>query len=281
MPNGELIRSGAFEALGERFRLLVPPELADVLVPALADLASVEGTAISVLAVVPRGAGFFDVTWNDEIEAEGVNIALALYQVLISINVRAAAAAAVTDTVLHAGVLEVTGVGIALVGPSGAGKTTLTAGGALLGLGYVADEICAINSTGRIRPYHRPPGLRSGGANAIGVAIPDDPMYQWMYPLRMGDRVRLAGDVPLACVVLVDRRSGPTVLERLGKADALVALANQTLGASGSEQQMFQRLAQLVNDIPIARLGFATTESAIERLHQLVNELNVSTRDWV
>lgn len=254
-------------ALDVRFTLDVPAAIEAVLAPSLVDLA-VEPDATrpaAVLELRERGAGFHDVWWGDECRAEGLDAASALYQALITIDEIAAEAAARTDTVLHGGGIEVHGHGVALVGRSGAGKTTLTTAAALAGHGFVADEICAIGPHGALRPFHRPVGLRAGGAARLGIDVPDDPLVRWTYPVRIGSipGARRCGPVPLRLVALVDRRPGRGAIRRVEPSVALARLADETLGAEGTERAMFRRLEHLVQAIAVVELGFEDIDDAL------------------
>ena len=177
---------------------------------------------------------------------EGVDIGL--YEAIRAISDLAPRSAAETSTVLHASCVDVFGVAVALVGASGAGKSTLAAALAIGGHGFVADEVTAVGRDGVVRPFHRPIGLR-GGAAALGVEIPAGP-FGYTYPLRMGEVAVLSVGAPLGAVVIVRRNTGPAGVDRMGPGLALVDLANMTLGATGLERVMFQRLNDLVHTVP-------------------------------
>jgi energy-coupling factor transporter ATP-binding protein EcfA2 len=192
-----------------------------------------------------------------------------LPETMIALNRVAAASMADDCLVLHAGAFTVPDAAgarraVALCGQSGAGKSTATAAATLLGHPYVADEVCAVDpDTWRVHRYLRPIGLRAGGAAALGLdhASCDGegpPDKIWHAPLAAEH------DPQLGLVVLVERRSGPTVLEVLGQAEALELLVQHTLGTEGRERLTFRRAEQLVRSVAVARIRFDDVFDAVD-----------------
>ena len=65
--------------------------------------------------------------------------------------------------VLHAGGVALDGAGVIISGPSGAGKTTLTAALVRAGFSYLTDEALAIEpSTGLLHPYPKALSIKPG-----------------------------------------------------------------------------------------------------------------------
>lgn len=280
------MRLGPYHALGVRFELRCPRFLGTVLRPALVDLAErtssdapcpTQGATdadLSTLRVRRSGLGRYTVRWNGELEAKHFDAASALAQTLISVNHRCSESASDTDTVLHAGVLEIDGVAVAVVGYSGAGKTTLTAAGVLAGHGFIADEICAIAPDRHVRPFHRPLGLRRRASELIGLPAPADALYDVVNPRAASEIGTLSPGAPLGAVVLLQRRSdgadpGRTEIERMRPVDALVQLANQTLGDEGREREAFHRLDHLVREVPVFELRYDDIAGALTALREI------------
>jgi hypothetical protein len=139
---------------------------------------------------------------------------------------------------LHAGAVDRGGRAIALVGPMGAGKSTLAAGLVVRGAEYLTDEVVAIDDLGRVRPYAKPCSL---GEPPPTLAVPP-----WSPPAGAVPYLGGSGLVPasvlgrvadapvgLGAVVLTSyRRDAPTSITELAPADALVDVAAHAFGLS-------------------------------------------------
>jgi hypothetical protein len=139
---------------------------------------------------------------------------------------------------LHAAAVGRARRGVALVGPMGAGKSTLAAGLVHRGWDYLTDEVVAIDDDHRVRPYAKPCSL--------GDPPPALAAIRWGPP--SGSAAYLAGgglvpasalgsvaDVPveLGAVVLPRyRRGADTAITELGRADALIEIAAHAFGLS-------------------------------------------------
>ena len=208
------------------------------------------------------------VHWDGVASYVGPSIDLALYDSLIVLNHHAAATATASGrTVLHGGAVHIAGCAIVVVGHSGAGKSTLTAALTRAGHAYLADEVVAIDDDLVVDAFHRPLGLRPGGLAALGLDLPAGP-YDSVAPHRGGPS--LGDRCPLGLVVILRRSDAPTdvVLRDLSPPDALVELANQTLGATGRERIMFRRLDAFVRRARIAELTYFDLADAVAVLER-------------
>jgi hypothetical protein len=87
-----------------------------------------------------------------------------------AIEANAFALTACRDLAVHAGVVDLGGVTLALPGTSGAGKSTLTAACVQAGMGYVSDEaLCLPYETSSVRAYPRPIALSLWSMKALGL----------------------------------------------------------------------------------------------------------------
>jgi hypothetical protein len=120
---------------------------------------------------------------------------------------------------LHAGGVAdpTTGATIALVGPSGAGKTTATRVLAQE-FGYVSDETVGIDTSGAVLPYPKP----------LSVVESDKGHKRQVSPTDLG-LLEPPETCTLAGLVLVNRVDGTTLdVRRVPTGEALVRLAEQT-----------------------------------------------------
>lgn len=196
------------------------------------------------------------------------------------------AAGLVNRVGLHAASIETSAGVIALAGVSGAGKSTLAAAGVLAGHGYVADEISAVavDPACSVDPFHRPIGLRSGGAAALGVEIPatSDGRYDSVYPWCPDAASRSDGGL-LAGVAIVSRVESPDALagQRItdvAPADALARLMQHCVvpsdpGGTGRAtrqiEQSFGVVARLVELVPVVELAYSQPADGLQTLAEL------------
>ncbi|MEK7424074.1 MAG: hypothetical protein AAB131_09570 [Actinomycetota bacterium] len=210
--------------------------------------------------------------WRLQLAGSGamndVETAGALAETLVAINSIAATSVVGELAAMHGGTFEVDGVAVAVAGVSGAGKSTTVAAAVLQQHGYLSDEVCAIDiGSWKVRPYHRPIGLRTAGAAAIGVPIPSPVVdYAFVYPWRVSAVGRLAESAPLGLIALVERRPGPVELVELRPADALVRLAALTLGSAGNERLLFRRFEQVARAIRVIELRHDDVFAAVDVL---------------
>lgn len=174
---------------------------------------------------------------------------------------------------LHAAAIETAAGVIAIAGQSGAGKSTLCAAAVLAGYPYVADEIAAISPDDlTVRPFHRPIGLRRGGAAAIGVEYPDAPdgRYDVVYPWAVTGPLSPGGR--LAGIVLVRRSTidGPSI-ETVSGPTALLEMSQHTVIADELLGVGFVGLDRIVRAVPVARLTYDTAAQGINLLAELVD----------
>ncbi len=186
----------------------------------------------------------------------------------------AAAEAAVGCVPLHAASIEtIVGV-VALAGQSHSGKSTLAAAAVLAGYSYVADEITAVCPDDlSVRPFHRPIGLRRGGAGAVGVEYPTAPddRYRFVYPWEVGDEFTLSSGGTLAGIVLVEwgARCEPAIID-VGPALALTSLTQHAVVHDEVYAPAFEGLNRIVRAVPTVRMTYSTTAESLELLASLV-----------
>jgi hypothetical protein len=200
-----------------------------------------------------------------------VNAASQLQQELDAAN-QAAIDAAPGCVPLHAAAIDTAAGVVAIAGRSGAGKSTFCAAAVLAGYSYVADEITAVSPDDlMVRPFHRPIGLRRGGATAIGVGYPDPPdgRYDIVYPWPVTEPLSYGGR--LAGIVLVARSTIHVPgIESVTGPHALLELSQHTMIADEVLGEGFVGLDRIVRAVPVARLTYDTAAEALDLLARLV-----------
>jgi hypothetical protein len=274
MTGNELRDLGMYEVFDTRVELAVSGPLVEPLAAALGDLrVPTCGSATHSIEVRLDDDGEWVLTAGESPRYRGPEIDLAFYDTLIAFNELAARRAVLAGrVVLHGGAVAVAGSGVAFVGHSGAGKSTLTAAMALAGHHFLADEVVAVDGEGVIHPFHRPVGLRQGGIDALGVAMPDGP-FGFSAPLRVGGRGTLGGPTPITLVILLRRSDdGPARFEPLSPPHALLQLANQTLGGELLEREMFHRLDAFVRSVPVTSLHYGHVADAVVAIETCIGD---------
>ncbi len=111
--------------------------------------------------------------WRDEeLLASGQRPGDALAWVVWDVN-RSAAEATGDHLLFHAGALEALCGAVLVPGPSGSGKSTLVASLARAGLGYLTDELVALDlETGCALPYAKPITVKPGSFDVLADMAP-------------------------------------------------------------------------------------------------------------
>ncbi len=182
---------------------------------------------------------------------------------------------------LHAAAVSAEGRVIALPGPMGAGKSTLAAALVRRGLGYLTDEVVAIEpATGEVRPYAKPVSLGVAPV-ALGPVV-------WTPPAGADRFLGSAGVVPasalgssettprpLGAIVLPRYVEGaPTDIEPVGAADALGQLAAHTFHLD--EPGTLATLARLVGDVPTYTLTSGDLDEAVDAVLDVLSRVTIS-----
>ena len=189
---------------------------------------------------------------------------------LSQLTIRAIEAAAGTRLMLHAaGIADADGLVVALVGPSGMGKTTASSYLARHGFGYVTDETVSIGPDGDVLPFGRPLSLRRPGGEVqrspdeLGLGLPP-------------------GDLRIARIVLLDRVPGhrdPPTLTAVPLVDALLELIPQA-SALAKLPDPLQFMSRIIDRCGgVLRLTYGEMD---ERVLSLMSELldrEVDARD--
>jgi len=268
-----------YRALDYAFELSVDQPLAAPLTATLEPLATSDtmpGVRVPHRVAVRHVDGGWQIESGDTTQRVGSGIAQALARTLEFVNQRAAASL-VDHVPLHAAGTRIPGSDgvIAAVGRSGSGKSTLAAGAMMRGWGFVGEEIVAVDPDDcTVRPYHRPIGLRRGGAAALGVPYPDDDTYRLVYPwVPPYERVH---DGTLVAIAFVHREEGcEPGAEPVSPARTLAEVVEHTVVPDDDRVvPVFHQLDRLVRKVPAFRLRYDTPADGVALLHELASAVD-------
>lgn len=258
-------------ALDHEFVVEAPEPLAHILETSLAPIAVASSEARGAERIVIRRDG--DEGWVmrlDGVDFRPTPPGRLVAGLLEHIN-RRAAESVVRGVPLHAAaVAHPDGGVIALAGSSGSGKSTLCAAAVRAGWGFVAEEVTAVSDDDReVRPYHRPIGLRAGGAAAVGIPIPDADWFDEVYPWPVPVEARRNGGALLG-IAMVERTDGDGDAVDVPPSRALAELVEHTVVPTHDRiVQVFRALDRLVRVVPVVRLSAGAPSSTIELLDEL------------
>jgi hypothetical protein len=203
------------------------------------------------LTASPDRPGTLDIRRDGEPVASRLAPGVAVGWLVWDVN-RLAAELSGEHLLFHSGGLEASGVGILVPATSGSGKSTLTAGLVRAGLGYLSDELVALElapaagvGPGRLLPYPKPITVKPGSFGVLADMAPDtlkgECDGEWQVPVGSGSGRRVG--VPCEPGYVVVPRYDPsaeTALIRLSETEAFFTLALHAVnllphGPAGSE----------------------------------------------
>ena len=202
------------------------------------------------LTASPDQPGAVDVGRDGELVEAALAPGVAVGWLVWDVN-RLAAELSGEHLLFHSGGLEASGVGILVPAASGSGKSTLTAGLVRAGLGYLSDELVALElpvagqAGGRLLPYPKPITVKPG---SFGVLVDMAPAQlegggdgEWQVPVGDGTGRRV-GQPCEPGFVIVPRynAAAATALVAMSETEAYFTLALHAVnllahGSAGSE----------------------------------------------
>ena len=181
---------------------------------------------------------------------------------------------------VHAGAVAKAGKAALLIGPGGAGKSTLATWAVQHGWEYIGDDLVAVSNAGNFRVY----SLYSTAklAQATPYPLPDTAYerdwQEWgakkIYRLDREFTHSIVASAKLVAVVLIDRDGDKAGLQRLSPAVAtqVVAATTHTL-LPGAGPEVLQTLAAATRSTPCWRLNpGAEPETALNLLETTLEE---------
>jgi hypothetical protein len=203
----------------------------------------------TLTAAAAAGGSGVDVTRDDEPLALNQSPGDALGWIVWDVN-RSAAEVSGAHLLFHAGALHAGGTGVLVPGASGSGKSTLVAGLARSGLGYLTDELAALDRAhGQLLPYAKPITLKPGSFAVLPDLDPDAgrgpgaPRWtgaEWQVAVGADTGLRVGGACAPGYVIVPRYVAGaPTRLTPLSQTEAFLSLALHAVnllphGAGGS-----------------------------------------------
>ncbi len=188
---------------------------------------------------------------------------------------------------LHAGIPVVRGRAVCFIGPSGQGKSTLTAAFLQAGFPVLSDEMAVIQK-GEAGSLSVPPGLpdiRLWPKAFHGVRLPflqGRPIMSHLAKRRFslagngnGSRLLVKKPVPLGAVYVLSRRKGGrTEMQPLEGTEALLALFrnayNRIVEAPEILRRQFEVANEVVRTVPVKRLSYPSDFSQLPRVREAI-----------
>lgn len=202
------------------------------------------------LTAAPDRPGTVDVRRDGELVEPRLAPGVAVGWLVWDVN-RLAAELSGEHLLFHSGGLEASGVGILVPAASGSGKSTLTAGLVRAGLGYLSDELVALeldaagSGPGRLLPYPKPITVKPGSFGVLADMAPavleGEGDGEWLVPVGDGTGRRIAEPCEPGFVIVPRYDpSAETALVALSETEAFFTLALHAVnllphGPAGSE----------------------------------------------
>jgi hypothetical protein len=203
----------------------------------------------------------------------------AVLRVVAEINALAVASVP-DDLVFHAGAVSDGHRAVLLPAASNHGKSTLTTALVADGLAYLTDEAAAVTVELEVRPFPKAIALDPGSFplfEALSPAPATEALARamacrgWHIDARRVGAV--GGAAPVAAIVCPHWRAGAsTRITPVAPSEALHLLLDETYDFTGSEGRLFDRLVQLVDTVPVFRLGYSDLGEAVEAVRGLLRD---------
>ncbi|MBC5765303.1 hypothetical protein [Ramlibacter albus] len=170
------------------------------------------------------------------------------------------------DIVLHGGAVEIDGFAVLLLGPSGRGKSTLTASFAAAGHPFLADDgVLVAFRAGGLAAVPGQPSIRvwgdSGRALMDGAQRAEGAAYTSKACFVADSKFRHAGrELPVGAIYFLSEPATAPVFERVPPGEAIYQLMSNSFlldtSAPGLLQARFEFFARVARTVAIYRFGF-------------------------
>jgi hypothetical protein len=216
---------------------------------------------------------------RDGMSCEGI----AREEILVAITQELTAQWALRDdvAVVHAGAVVRDGKALLIAGPSGRGKTTLTAALVKRGFAYSSDELAALTAEGTVLRYPTPLRVREGALARLGTLTPR--LEPWSTPASLwGEPLHLVSPQPAAVGIAETASVGMVVFPTPPDDAVEPRLVDLPLGTAA-----FRIMAETLNYAACSRFAFdlaldvARSVSCHELLHgELWRTVETIERRW-
>lgn len=174
----------------------------------------------------------------------------------------------------HGGAVERDGFVVAVLGPSGQGKSTLTAALVQRGWGYLSDELVTVDpATLRVEPYPKALDLSDQSLELLGPvdALPPLPPGKRQVPPASLGSLSTGGRLGLLVMLGADDAGGHDVSERAGGSplapiDALQQLMLNTFRETMQLPDALDHLARLCTVVPAVALERSDLERSCSQI---------------
>jgi hypothetical protein len=180
--------------------------------------------------------------------------------------------------VLHAGGVVLEEAGVIISGPSGAGKTTLTAALVRDGFSYLTDEALAIDpATSLLQPYPKALTIQRGSWELLADLRPPhsdfSPRVWHVAPTDIRPNA-IAAAVPPTVVLFPSPEGlvegGVVGIEEVSRSEAAVQLAQQCFGLSATATRTLPVLADILARCACFRLSTVDLGRAVRSVKDLI-----------
>ena len=181
--------------------------------------------------------------------------------------------------VLHAGGVSLDNAGIIISGPSGAGKTTLTAALVCAGFSYLTDEALAIDpTTGLLQPYPKALTIQRGSWELLPDLRPPpsdlSPRTWHVAPEDIRPNAVAGPATPTVVLLPIRERLGKggdaAGMAEVKRSEAALQLVQHRFGLSSSATQALPVLADVLARCACFRLSTIDLGRAVQSVRELM-----------
>lgn len=166
---------------------------------------------------------------------------------------------------VHAGAVALDGQAVLFPGASGAGKSTMAAACVRRGLGYLSDEMVAVEpGTANVEGWSRPLMLTPWSIRALGLDASDTPAKRAVPCDLLGGAV-VTGAIPVAHVVVM-RRAAVTSLRPMPASEIVAQILTASFNHYRYGAAAWEAAAEMARQARGWRLDVGTLDAAADAM---------------